>query len=264
MNNRARLHCVGLSLAAWLIFIAVAVALLLVGFIWINSRNKAALQAISLRNLQQWGIALNLYLVENEDRLPEVGGAVASPDAAKAWYNALPESIGQTALTRLTPEEKPKPGQESLWIDPATTPREVRTSWGDYFFSFGMNYWLQPSPREAPWKIYNLSDPSRTVFLAPVSGPRPGAAPSTVVYRYGTRGENSIATVLFCDGHAAAMTRPELSGIAGSGTQGGTAGTQFAEAWRPFPGAPQPEYDEVLIPSLPEEETSEDSPPASS
>ncbi len=260
MNNRLGMSSTGLSVAAWTIFIAVLFVLISLGIVWIRSRGKTAQQALSLRNLQQWGIALNLYLVENEDRLPEVGGAVASANAPKAWYNALPESIGQTALTKLAPDEKPLPGKESLWIDPGTKRREARASWGDYFFSFGMNYWLHPLPAEAPWKIYNLSDPSQTIFLAPVSGPRPGAAPSTVVYRYRGNGGKFVATVLFCDGHAATMSRSELSGFSDAESRKADSAKGFAKSWRPFPDAPQPNYEDVLIPALPEEERAEGAP----
>lgn len=228
----------------YLILLAVAVVLGVLGFVWLTSRSSASLQALSARNLLQWGIALNLHLVENEDRLPSVGGALASSDAKDAWYNVLPTSIGEPALTELPVGERPKPGQDSLWVDPGTKPSEARGNWGEFFFTLGMNYWLQPTPDEPAWKIYRLTDPARTVFLTQVAGPRPGLAPETVVYRYGGTGAKAIATVLFCDGHAAALTRPQLSGAPGD--------EAFAQLWRPFPTAPDPDYEELAIRQLPE------------
>jgi prepilin-type processing-associated H-X9-DG protein len=245
----------GIGVTAYVVCFAVAAVLAALGFFWLNSKNKASFQAASLRNMLQWGIALNLHLVENEDRLPDVGGAQASSDLPQAWYNALPGSIGQESLTQLAPANRPKPGEPSLWMDPGTKEREARRNWSDYFFSFGMNYWLQPDPGQPAWKIYKLEDPSRTVFLTQNAGPRPGVTPETVVYRYGGIGAKAAATVLFCDGHAGVLVKPLLSGA----SESDTAYTMY---WRPFYGAPDPDYEELAIKALPADsgETSEVSP----
>jgi len=64
------------------------------------SRAKATAQAISCRNnLKQWGLATQIYVVDNNDLLPREG--IASPQAAagdldptkKAWYIQLPQAL---------------------------------------------------------------------------------------------------------------------------------------------------------------------------
>src|SRR5690242_5174151 len=126
--------------------IIAAVILIVLGVVvyTITAKNAGEAQRVaSFRNMQQWGIALNLYLIDNENQLPEVGRDPITPEQKKAWYNALPPYISQKSLADLPPGERPRPGVPSLWIDPATKPEK---SWdpGVFFFNYGMNKYLQP------------------------------------------------------------------------------------------------------------------------
>ncbi|MFQ3577575.1 MAG: hypothetical protein SNJ52_01005 [Verrucomicrobiia bacterium] len=192
------------------LLVGVAAGLVLPG--WLRRFDSSAALAKSANNLLQWGIALNLYLADNNDRLPEAGGDLPSPDRPNAWYNALPEYLSFSALTALPKDERPLPGQDSIWVDPLATPQEARTSWGEFFFSYGMNYWLQPIEDEPSFRIHDIRNPALVLFMAPTSGPRPGIAPETVIFRGAKAGDNTAAVpVLFTDGHVELKTRAEIT-----------------------------------------------------
>ncbi len=63
----------------------------------------------SAQNLQQWGIALNLHLMDNANQLPEVGSASIDSSQTKAWYNSLPEYISLPALSAVPARPAPAP-----------------------------------------------------------------------------------------------------------------------------------------------------------
>ncbi|HVE15413.1 MAG TPA: hypothetical protein VNB29_01695 [Chthoniobacterales bacterium] len=190
---------------------AVGVLLIIAAIAWMMSRNKDASGAASARNLQQWGIALNLYLIDNENQLPEVGALPIAATQTKAWYNALPPYLSQTPLADLPPDQRPRPGEPSLWIDPALKPVKIWDA-DVFFFDYAMNHALQPQAGVRSFKINELNYPGNVVFLTEVNGNDPFVTPETVVFRHGSRPNSptAIANVLFCDGHVAPVTRAVL------------------------------------------------------
>ncbi len=174
---------------------------------YLGSKNSDASSAASARNLQQWGIALNLYLIDNDNQLPEVGETPIEADQSKAWYNALPVYLSQTPLADLPPGNRPKPGVPSIWINPATP--EPRT-WDPavFYFNYAMNSALQPDPALRSFKIYEIDYPGNVVFMTEVDSYEPGVTPAEVAFLHGTRAPS--ANVLFCDGHVAPVPRTVL------------------------------------------------------
>ncbi len=214
--------------------------------------DAGAARARSVDNLLQWGIALNLYLADNMDHLPEVGGDLPSPNLPQAWYNSLPEYLSLEPLTARTEKRRPKPGMRSIWVDPFATEREARQNWGDFFFSYGMNFWLQPDPKSRPHRIQELTDPSLTIFMTTTTGARPGVEPRTAVFRVGPKGggakknaPSAEAPVLFTDGHVEWKTRSEIAPSSGS---------SHRRYWLPFEGAQNPNYPGLDIQQLPIEQ----------
>ncbi len=177
---------------------------------WWIARGREATGVASARNLQQWGIALNLYLIDNENQLPEVGVAPVTPAQEKAWFNALPVYLSQTPLADLPPGQRPKPGVPSLWVDPnSRSPR----NWDPevFYFNYAMNRFLQPKADVRSFKINELTYPGNVVFLVEVNDYEPAATPDTVVFPHGPgRGPRALTNVLFCDGHVAPVTRAAL------------------------------------------------------
>jgi hypothetical protein len=184
--------------------VIVAVLLALVAFGWFQSRQRDVSGVAGARNLQQWGIALNLYLIDNDKQLPSVGGDPITPEQTTAWYNALPPYISQTPLADLPDDQRPRPGDGSLWIDPGTKPPRI---WDNsvFVFNYGMNRYLQPDKNLRSYKVNELHRPGNVIFLTEVDGYNPDATPDTVVFRNG-----KTANVLFCDGHVAPVSRSVL------------------------------------------------------
>ncbi len=195
------------------ILLALTVGVLLVVFIavWLLNRGSDASGADSARNLQQWGIALNLYLIDNENQLPETGELPIEASQGKAWYNALPPYLSQTPLADLAPDDRPRPGVPSLWIDPSLKPVRAWDS-STYYFNYAMNQALQPQAGVRSFKINELNYPGNVVFLAEVNGFDPMVTPDTVTFRHGSKKNSptAIANILFCDGHVAPVTRAIL------------------------------------------------------
>jgi prepilin-type processing-associated H-X9-DG protein len=195
------------------IILAAVVGLLLivVASTWLMSRGKNLSGLKSARNLEQWGIALNLYLIDNGNQLPDVGSAPIEAKQETAWYNALPPYLSQTPLAELPPDDRPRPGVSSLWIDPSLKP--VR-GWapGTFYFNYAMNRALQPESDTRSFKINELNYPGNVVFLAEVDGFEPVVTPDTVTFRHGAKSGSLEATtnVLFCDGHVSPVTRAVL------------------------------------------------------
>ncbi len=191
--------------------ILIALALLVVAGIsaaaYLLGRRGETSSVASARNLQQWGIALNLYLIDNENQLPETGATPIEPAQAKAWYNALPVYLSQTPLADLPPGSRPKPGTQSIWINPGAKKPHV---WDPevFYFNYAMNRFLQPDPGARSFKIYEIDHPGNVVFMTEVDGYEPAVTPDAVAFLHG--GRASIANVLFCDGHVAPEPRAIL------------------------------------------------------
>jgi type II secretory pathway pseudopilin PulG len=201
-----------ISLREILIAFGILVVLAVMLSVILMKQKADATRTASSRNLQQWGIALNLYLIDNENQLPEIGADPVTPEQAKAWYNALPPYISQTALADLPEGRRPRPGVPSLWIDPASQPVRV---WDPavFFFNYGMYKFLQPQEGGRSFRIYEINHPANVVFLTETDGYSPAIGPEEVVFRQGggrPTSPNAEAFVLFCDGHVQPVTRQEL------------------------------------------------------
>lgn len=192
-----------------IIIVGVALILLILLLVPVfRKRSDRDLSMMSAQNLMQWGIALNLYLIENANTLPEVGPDTVSEDFEKAWYNALPPYLSQEPLsTRSRLEIDPE--TTSLWVDPAVDPKDI-PRYQDFVLTYAMNRCLQPSPEDGAYRIFDLQNPGAVIFLTEVLQSNPGATPEDVRFRHGTRSEPK-AHVLFCDGHVELLDRKVLT-----------------------------------------------------
>ncbi|MGH8048391.1 MAG: hypothetical protein ACREKL_14200 [Chthoniobacterales bacterium] len=194
-----------------LLALAVGILLIVAVIAWFIGRGEQASGTASMHNLKQWGIALTIYLNDHENQLPEVGKTPIEASQENAWYNALPPYIGQTPLAEMPPDDRPRPGVPSIWIDPVLKPVRV---WDPqtFYFNYAMNQALQPQGDVRSFKINELNYPGNIVFLAEVDGYDPSVTPDTVAFRHGGKSTSPTATanVLFCDGHVAPVTRAVL------------------------------------------------------
>ncbi len=190
-----------------LIIVGVAVALLALVLLPIfRKKNDRDLALMSAQNLMQWGIALNLYLIENDNAFPEAGPDQMDPALADAWYNALPPYLSQEPLSAL-PKLEVNLETPSLWVDPGVDPATV-PRFQNFPFFYAMNRFLQPDPALSSYRIFDVQNPGAVIFLTEVLGVDPGVLPDGVTFRHGR--EEPKAHVLFCDGHVELVSRTDL------------------------------------------------------
>jgi len=184
-------------------FVIVALIFTLIGIL--GSQQEEAKRAAGIRNLKQWGIALNLYLIENDNQLPEVGKAPVTSEQKRAWFNVLPPYLSEPALANLPAAQRPRPGIPSLWIRPDSKAVKI---WDPevFYFNYGMNENLQPTAGARSFRIYELGFPSHIFFLLPTADFAPSARPDNTVFSQDEQ-RNLGATVLFCDGHVETLLR---------------------------------------------------------
>ncbi len=176
----------------------------------LTRQREDGLRATASRNLQQWGIALNLYLIDNGNQLPELGGDPVNEEQVAAWYNALPPYLARPSLASLPAGNRPRPGVQSLFISPASKPVKI---WDPevFYFNYAMNRFLQPEEGVRSFKIFELEHPSSVVFLGEVDGFVPWMEPGDVVAAWGGKSpKRASGYILFCDGHVELVLRTVL------------------------------------------------------
>jgi len=188
--------------AATMVLLALAFVLLAV----LGRQKAASARIASARNLQQWGIALNLFLIENDNQLPGVGKSPVTSGQANAWFNALPLYLSEKPLADIPPGGRPRPGVPSLWVRPGTRPVKI---WDPqlFYFSYGMNRNLQPVEGTRSFRINEIPFPGSVIFLVPIDGYSPDAGPEDLAF---PRTGAAEAQILFCDGHVAGVPRAKL------------------------------------------------------
>jgi prepilin-type N-terminal cleavage/methylation domain-containing protein len=166
------------------------------------SKAKDKAKAVNcISNLRQWGLALNVYSVDNNDGIPRDGmdaagvypGSSGAQGDLNAWFNTLPPNMSERTLREYyldtsngtAPYQRyPFPGgRGKIWHCPSATltigeaqdPNIVASGGNEGFFSYGMNIDLKraqpgyssgdsyPYPRMP--KATNLRRPSDTVVL---------------------------------------------------------------------------------------------------
>ncbi len=152
-------------------------------------------------NLKQWGLALNIYSVDNGDSLPRDGmdaagvypGASGAQGDLNAWFNTLPPNMGERTLREYyldtsagtAPYQRyPFPGgRGKVWHCPSAKlsisevqdVNVVASGGAEGFFSYGMNIDLKrvspgyANSDAAPYpkmpKATNIKRPTETVVL---------------------------------------------------------------------------------------------------
>ena len=220
-----------------LIGVTVAIVLGIITYFALSSSNNTASQTQTLRKLQQWGIALNLYINDNQNKyvLPGTGSSTTIHDDKDAWFNALPPYLSQEGLADRQPADMPLVGKPSLFVNPAAKgPRGVVVP-----FTYGMNAWLDPKG-DGAYDIYSIENPGDVVFLAEVETESPRIVPDNVIGRFAASNPLSpkaVAHFLFTDGHVAAYPRSQFIDDPAS-----TDSKQPSQelTWVPFIGAPAP------------------------
>ena len=229
------------------------------------AKAKEKAKAINcMSNLKQWGLAVQLYAGDNSDGLPRdgmnAGGTYTAGDSFKsenAWFNQLPELMGDKPLTNYTilavagavanSAIVPFPGGPGkIWHCPSANMSAgelgmISGAGRDGFFSYDMNVDLKrktegyvnadayPYPQMP--KLVNIPKTSATVFMFDVAfnpvtevvnaSPQFNSVNPANRWRSAAARHNLGGNINFLDGHAAFYKLAVItnSGVAGGATQ---------------------------------------------
>ena len=166
-----------IELLVVLTIVAVLAALLLTA---IASVRANADVAESVSRLRQWGMALGLYVADNDGSLPHRGQGVQplqNIDRASDWFNALPPYLGSPSYQQLCDSgRRPKAGDKSIFVSPGCP-----DPGGQYFLSYAMNMNLSPWNLE-PSMISQIANAPFVVFMAEAPGQYSSTYPSRAPY----------------------------------------------------------------------------------
>jgi prepilin-type processing-associated H-X9-DG protein/prepilin-type N-terminal cleavage/methylation domain-containing protein len=188
-----------------LTLVAVLSALLLTS---IASVRASADVAESVSHLRQWGVALSLYVADNDGSLPRRGQGVqplAQISRPTDWFNALPPYLGSASYQNLVASgRKPKAGDKSIFISPGCA-----DPGGQYFLSYAMNMNLSPWNLPDPSMMSQIANAAFVVFMAEAPGQYSSTYPSRNPYSVAAphRGKGNV---LFLDGHVQTLTASYL------------------------------------------------------
>jgi len=136
------------------------------------SRAKAKAQNIvCLGNLKQWGLATQLFVIENDDKLPTDGKSapletdLANP-AYRGWYIDLPEVIKIEKYADVPWRKSPtvEPGK-SVWICPSNKRRANVTANSANLFHYANNLHVNNIGSGNQVRITSIPNPTYTVWL---------------------------------------------------------------------------------------------------
>lgn len=183
------------------LIVVLAIILVLAGLLFAaaSSARTSADIADSASRLRQWGMALGLYVAENDGSLPRRGQGVqplGQIDRPTDWFNALPPYLGSPSYQDLVASgHKPKAGDKSIFVSPGSTDPGAQ-----YFLSYAMNMNLSPWNLADPSMMSQIANLPFVVFMAEAAGPYSSTYPSTKPYSVAAphRGRGNV---LFLDGH---------------------------------------------------------------
>ena len=155
--------------------------------------------AESASRLRQWGVALGLYVAENDGSLPRRGQGVQPLgliDRPTDWFNALPPYLGSPSYQDLVSSgRKPKAGDKSIFISPGCIDPGAQ-----YYLSYAMNMNLSPWNLPDPSMMSQISNLPFVVFMAEAPGQYSSTYPSKNPYSVAAP-HHGKGNVLFLDGH---------------------------------------------------------------
>ena len=160
------------------------------------TKTKSKAQSIAcLNNLRQWGLATQLYVVDNNDFLPPDG----SPNGISVnsgWYINLPRVLGIRPYNQLIWRTNANIAPEkSIWICPANTNR----SNGNNLFHYCLNEHVnRTGANNTPVRHSTIGKPTQVVWLFD-NGKRAAVAQQNNVH---TNLHNKGAQFTFLDGHS--------------------------------------------------------------
>jgi prepilin-type N-terminal cleavage/methylation domain-containing protein/prepilin-type processing-associated H-X9-DG protein len=159
-----------------------------------KSKGKATATAC-VNNLKQWGLATQMFALDNDDYLPR-DGAPNGTSVNEGWYVDLPRVLG-------LPPYREQPWRTNAAIEPGRSPwicpANPRRSNGNNLFHYCLNLHVNATGTGNQTKLSSIRQPASTVWLFD-NGKLAGVAQQNNVH---TNLHNEGAQFVFLDGHAA-------------------------------------------------------------
>jgi len=163
-----------------------------------------------LNNLKQWGLATQLYTLDNDDFLPPDGTSTPSDSATNnGWYIQLPQQLS-------LPRYHDMPWRKDSNAIPTKSiyvcPSNPRKSNGNNLFHYCLNLHVNGTGvANRPVKHSSIRNPSRVVWIFDNGGIAAVAQQNNVHTNLHSRG----AQFTFLDGHAARFKNKDYWDFAG-------------------------------------------------
>jgi prepilin-type N-terminal cleavage/methylation domain-containing protein/prepilin-type processing-associated H-X9-DG protein len=211
------------------LLVVVSLLAVLGTFTFLASRQvrQAGNRVVSANNLRQWGQAMIASLPDRANIMP-ADGQGATPlynDYANAWFNVLPPYLNLKPLGDLKKEGRlPRPGERSLWINPAV-PTSVGNDFRSDFFCYAVNYFMTDNSASPNTYVHagRIPYPASTVFMGEKNDNFANLSPNYVRGYFGNaltiNSPEALAHFVFCDGHVELVPRKRFSPALGAPTE---------------------------------------------
>jgi prepilin-type processing-associated H-X9-DG protein len=244
------------SLMEFLVVVAVILILLAILLPSLSRAKEASRLAKCTHNLRQWGIAVNLYVDDYGNALPEEGSVSSVNNVTKtgAWFNALPPYVqapkycdvyaGLTARIgtlnsagrALTASADAGYRNVEIWYCPTRVQKIKNSVSGLNSFHYTMNAVLDGATTYGGdaggtyTTLEKIEDPATTVFLFETDANTTPESPKGIDL---LRHRNVSINVLFVDGHVEILPAVPLTKAAAD-SRGVYRTSSPRTAWGPF------------------------------
>lgn len=233
--------------------IAILAALLLPA---LAKAKASARRTACLNNMKQWGLALTMYLQDNEDMLPRESfgsgtvlnnwAQVRDPNNYDVWYNAVPPSLSQLRAADYFTRRADFYESGSFFHCPVVKFPPGYATGNNPLFSISMNSKLIEAP-SVTLKASGVANPSQTVMslenllsgeipVDPAQATTDLGQPSSFASRFAAR-HDGRGNLVFLDGHAQSYSGRQVVETSPGPNRGKAILPQLEIIWTADPGS---------------------------